>query len=167
GTRAGNNYDKCEVLASHGYIVVSPDHADAYGTVFPDGSYLHGTDTSKDRPAFLGRVQDLRVVLADLEHANASDPVLAGRVDVNNVGVFGFSFGGGAAAELCRTDDRCRAVLLLAATWDRAEELIQVGLQKPVLGMSDPSNSDLTLFNKATQDAIWFLISKTEHSSFS
>ena len=167
GTRAGNNYDKCEVLASHGYIVVSPDHADAYGTVFPDGSYLHGTDTSKDRPAFLGRVQDLRVVLADLEHANASDPVLAGRVDVNNVGVFGFSFGGGAAAELCRTDDRCRAALLLAATWDRAEELIQVGLQKPVLGMSDPSNSDLTLFNKATQDAIWFLISKTEHSSFS
>jgi len=99
---------------------------------------------------------------------NASDPVLAGRVDVNNVGVFGFSFGGGAAAELCRTDVRCQAALLLEATWQGADELFQVGLQKPFLGMyaSTSSSGDYTLFNKATQDAIWFLISNTEHVSF-
>src|SRR5205814_8313318 len=76
GHRAQNNA-QCENLASHGYIVVSPDHADAYGTVFPDGRYLHGTDTSQwldtwNRAAFLGRVQDLRLVLADLEQVNAS-----------------------------------------------------------------------------------------------
>ena len=48
-----------------------------------------------------------------------------------------------------------------------ADELFQVGLQKPVLCMYRSGGGDSTLFNKATQDAIWFLISNTEHSSFS
>jgi dienelactone hydrolase len=168
GAIRAQNSDKFENLASHGYIVVSPDHVDAYATLFPDGRYLKGTDTGVGRAPFLGRVQDLRIVLADLERVNASDPVLAGRIEVNKVGVFGFSFGGGPVAELCRTDDRCRAALLMEATLQGADELFQVGLQKPLLGMNASTGiGDSTLFNKATQDAIFFWISTTDHSSFS
>jgi dienelactone hydrolase len=169
GLNRASNDDKCEVLASHGYIVVSPDHADVVGTVFPDGRYLRGTGetVSPNRSMFLGRVQDLRIVLVDIDRANQTDPILAGRMDLNNIGALGFSFGGGAAAEFCRREERCRAALLLAATWQGADELVAAGLQKPFLSMYNPSNVDLTLFNKAARDAIWLLLSNTVHTSFS
>jgi dienelactone hydrolase len=169
GLNRASNDDKCEVLASHGYIVASPDHIDAVGTVFPDGRYLHGTGESgiADRSAFLGRVQDLRVVLADLEQMNAGDSILAGHIDISNVGSFGFSFGAGAAAELCRTENQCRASLVLAATWQGADELVKGGLQKPLMTMSNPTNPNSPIFDKATQDAIWLLLSDTVHNSFS
>ena len=37
--------EQAENLASHGYVVAAVDHFDAEGTVFPDGTYLHGDTT--------------------------------------------------------------------------------------------------------------------------
>jgi dienelactone hydrolase len=177
GIRA-ENQEKFAHLASHGYIVISADHWKVYGTVFPDGRYLHGSsvyagetsdklsDPNFAAIAFKRRIQDVRIMLADLDRADAADSILAGHVDTHTIGLMGFSFGGGVAGEICRTDDRCRAALVLDAYLQGADELRQAGLQKPFLGMYNSGGGDLTLFNKAVQGAVWFLISNTVHSSF-
>jgi len=74
GPRA-ENQEKFEDLASHGYIVISADHWEVYGTVFPDGKYLHGSsvtgepstllnDATFATKSFTRRTLDLRVILA-------------------------------------------------------------------------------------------------------
>lgn len=169
GTRA-ENQEKFEDLASHGYIVVSADHWDAYGTVFPDGSYLHGTSGDLNA-AFAGRIQDVRIVLADLDRVVSGNPGLASLADTNNIGLMGFSFGGAVAGETCRTNDRCRAALFLdGGLGGGADEMVRLGLQKPWLRMSrtelagDSLNQEF--FDKATNNAVWFVLSDTVHFSF-
>jgi len=174
GTRA-ENQEKFEDLASHGYIVISADHWEVYGTVYPDRGYLHGvggdlSNTNFAATAFSRRMQDLWVVLADLDGANAGDPVLAGRIDVGNVGFMGFSFGGGVSGEICRTNRRCKAALFLDPSAQGADELLHLGLAKPWLLMSaTAANANSTIqsfFDKATNNAVWFVLSNTVHSSF-
>jgi dienelactone hydrolase len=171
GTRA-ENQEKFEDLASQGYIVVSADPWEVYGTVFPDGRYLHGvggdlSNTNFAAKAFSGRIQDVRLILASLDRANTSDPILGGRIDLNNVGLMGFSFGGGVSGETCRTNDRCRAALFMDPSAQGADELVRVGLQKPFLLMSHGFDAGyLSFFNKATNDAVWFEVSNTSHGSF-
>jgi hypothetical protein len=57
--------------------------------------------------------------------------MLAGRLDLTALGVFGHSLGGNAALEFCRKDDRCKvAVNLDGANWN---EVGKVGLKKPAM----------------------------------
>jgi len=88
--------------------------------------------------------------------------------------------GGGAVGEACRIDTRCKAVVLLDGYLDPAIDLKQLGLQKPLLSMNSAINPALTipgyvgwlvdttnLFAKATNDAFWFQLQGSTHSSFS
>ena len=176
GTRA-ENQEKFEDLASHGYIVISADHWEVYGTVFPDGTYLHGSSLYEPssmvtNPVFAAKVfgrrmQDLRIMLADLDRANAGDSVLAERIDTSNIGLMGFSFGGGVVGEMCRTNDTCRAVVFMDSGGQGADELVRVGLQKPYLLMASmPDSRYQSFFDKATNNAVWFVLSNTVHGSF-
>jgi dienelactone hydrolase len=163
--------NKGPCLASHGYVVVSVDHWDAYGTVFPNGTYLHGSTADISPAGFQDRVKDLLLVLDELARWNAIDPVLAGCLDATNVAASGWSWGGGVAAEVCRRDDRCRAAIVLEGYMQNADDLLRSGLSKPSLSMySDPigmPGSELLLFNRVTHDAIWFQIRSTTHQDFS
>jgi dienelactone hydrolase len=59
------------------------------------------------------RALDARFVLDTLERLNEDDPVrlLTGSLDLTRVGIFGFSLGGGTAAETCWLDRRFKAGL--------------------------------------------------------
>lgn len=118
------NVDQSEALASHGYVVVSVDHT--YGsimTVFPDGRAV-GFDTNAlpdeeevGASAYLSAAQtlvgvfaaDLAFVLDSLEVINEDDERFADRLDLERVGLFGHSTGGGAVVTLCHEDERCAA----------------------------------------------------------
>ena len=50
--------------------------------------------------------QDMSFVLDQLEAINTSESSLAGKLDLNRVGVVGFSKGGCAAGQVCLSDDR-------------------------------------------------------------
>jgi dienelactone hydrolase len=90
-------------LASHGFVVVAPDHG---GDTLWDS--LDGNEGSLDAAQLAARVADLQAVL-DLQ-----SPVLSS-ADRTSIGVFGHSFGAVTAGRLAQLDDRIAAAAALAA----------------------------------------------------
>jgi predicted dienelactone hydrolase len=125
-----------ESLASHGYVVVSVSHpGESLATVFPDGRVvtLDIDHPRLDLAARLDEIEsgsgpwgeratqsldlwaaDLGFVLDELQRLNTpslDNPLtgLAGRLDLEHVGVAGIGFGGTAALEFAARDARIRA----------------------------------------------------------
>jgi dienelactone hydrolase len=90
-------------LASHGFVVLTVDHA---GDSLWD--QLAGTPGSLDAATLQQRVDDLGAALA------LDAPALVG-ADLGRIGVFGHSFGGVTAGRLAQLDPRIRAAASLAA----------------------------------------------------
>ncbi len=121
GFRSQNTFE-VEELVSQGYIVVGIDHPySSSRVVFPGGRIVYSlpwVDTSSqaayeesNRKVELmveDHVADARFVLDQMERWNRLDSgeLLAGRMDLTKVGVFGHSFGGSLAASLCVADPR-------------------------------------------------------------
>ncbi|MBU6402565.1 MAG: hypothetical protein KGS61_19780, partial [Verrucomicrobia bacterium] len=157
-----------EELASHGYVVIAPDHTDCFGTDFPGGPYLVGT-SSTDPSAidYPNRFKDFQFLLDELTHLQAEDPLLAGRLDLSRVGIYGMS-AGGMTAEMCRRDDRLKCVALLDAVC--CLQLPASGLQKPFLEMNAPGDPCLStgawLFTNAVTNATSLMIRNSIHQTF-
>lgn len=147
-----------EELASHGYVVVTMDHTDCWATEFPDGRYLAGV-WSGDVP---GRLKDMQFLLDEVSVLNTSDPLFAGRLDLDRIGVCGGSFGG-MVVETCRSDGRVKCAML----WDATNlRLNTAGLQKPFLvaqGEGSLNSEHQWLFSKATTNAVLLQIRGAGH----
>jgi len=114
GERSDNAY-LAEHLASHGFAVATPEHIGSdlhYRTV-----YLQGALRDLLSPIeYVSRPLDITHMLDRLEDMTASDPDWQGRIDLNQVGVMGNSFGGttalsiaGAELNLARLQQGCTA----------------------------------------------------------
>jgi dienelactone hydrolase len=108
-----------EDVVSHGFVVVAISEAYFSGlTVLADGTEIAGTH---QRMAATGQSEsdvwlaDSRVVLDEVEKLNATDPLgeVVGRLDLDHVGMYGHSFGGGAALNMLATDTRVKAAASL------------------------------------------------------
>ncbi|MGB8478112.1 MAG: hypothetical protein WCE63_04625 [Acidobacteriaceae bacterium] len=155
GHRTQNTY-QVEDLASHGFIVVGVDHTYNSGPVaFPDGRVLGPVDdhdiadfqntTVAQQYAIGGREVDIEagddvLALNTLSAANV-DPRSPWfhRVDANDAGAFGHSFGGAVAAEVCYHDPRVKAALNEDG-W-MFGEVATHGLDKPYMVMNDDGPS--------------------------
>ncbi len=123
-----------EDLASHGYIVVVIYHTYSVpATIFLDGrvamindagirSEIEPDGTSdaqvnKDRNR-IGSVwaADARFTLDQLTKMNGSDPLLKGHLNLNEVGMYGHSFGGATTAQVLSTDKRFKAGINMDGT---------------------------------------------------
>jgi pimeloyl-ACP methyl ester carboxylesterase len=167
-----------EELASHGYIVVGVNHTyETTVTIFADGRVLSrnpeaiaGALGPQDGPyeeAFVKRgavcdykAADLRFVADRLEQINTgSDDWLAGRLDLNQLGAIGHSFGGAAALQWCRYDPRCRAAVNLdGAVWSQVGT---AGLDRPALQVLAPHREFAVTAEDAVKagmapDTAWF-----------
>jgi predicted dienelactone hydrolase len=129
GMRVQNTY-QVEELVSHGYIVFAPNHT--YGaafTVFPDGSVAlnnpnalpsgvsdaeYASARQKLGQTWAGDIHFVIDQIERLERDEIPSP-LASRMDLNRLGIFGHSTGGGAAVEACSSDPRCKAGLSMDA----------------------------------------------------
>jgi dienelactone hydrolase len=154
GVRA-ETQDQAEELASHGYIVVGMDHVDCMISVFPNGTVVYSGHVVSFEDLFRSRREDARFVLDQLAGMNQTDPLLAGRMDLQRVGIYGHSNGGVTAAEVCLHDDRFRAAVLLDGYVSYATSptnvLRQFGLQKPFLAMFNTEGSGDTLLLSLSQ----------------
>jgi predicted dienelactone hydrolase len=121
-----------ELLASHGYVVFSIDHPGMDRTVlFSDGTPFKADTLGEPRltpnadpRAFLAAtmgflntvefpiwIEDSRFVLDQIAALNRAPGPFRGRLDLDRIGMFGWSFGGAAALEMLRTDSRVKAAV--------------------------------------------------------
>ena len=119
--------NQVEHLVSSGYIVIAVDHT--YGSIavrFSDQDIvLHDPAALPDAEEVEPEVYDeaatalvdtfagdISLVLDELFEADAGVfSELASAVDLDRIGVYGHSTGGGAAVKTCLADTRCKAVL--------------------------------------------------------
>ena len=174
------NSQNAEELASHGYIVAAVDHEDCHATVYPDARgarYVPPGSVSTSSALVSSRLKDIQVLLEELGRMDASDPLLAGRLDLGRIGMIGMSYGGGTAAETCRRDSRVKCVALLDAAihYSVYSELSASGLQKPFIAMNrtlldhslpDFSPESQQLYTLASQNAIWLKLANSGHFAF-
>jgi hypothetical protein len=124
GSEFSANQTQMEELASHGYIVFSINHTyEALATVFPDGRVIpedqYIFDNMGDRvdwtlninDQFSTWVADTTFILDQLNAVQSGEmkSKVTGRLDLDKIGVFGVSYGGATAEEICLVDARCKA----------------------------------------------------------
>lgn len=106
------SYTMATYLASHGYLVVAPDHAcNTMVTLTPD-QVIPGEE-SDPLGALVDRRADVAFLL-DRFIEGPSEP-FAGSLDPDRVALWGHSWGGATVTELIKTDDRPQAILQIAA----------------------------------------------------
>ncbi|RPI28574.1 MAG: hypothetical protein EHM70_16595 [Chloroflexota bacterium] len=188
GFRLQNTY-QAEDLASHGYVVVGVEHT--YGavvTIFPGGEVAYNNPATL--PSGVSEAEfvqaanrlvdqwagDLDFTLDTLETLDAQDPSgrFTGRLDLDKVGVFGHSTGGGATVEFCARDPRCKAGLGMDAYLTPVSpSVIDAGLDQPFLFLFSetwPSDTNNHLFDRlaaaAKNEASVGVIAGTGHYEF-
>ncbi|MBI5880138.1 MAG: hypothetical protein HZB53_21015 [Chloroflexi bacterium] len=146
------SFNQMEALASAGYIAVAIDHS--YATLFT--VFSNGRVVSSD-PAMLppaGRnqpgdqaarekleatvVADERFVMDQLQLLNAGklDARLAGKFDLQRIGLTGVSLGGGAIVWTCHIDARCKAGLAQDGWYEPLPEaMVSEPLRQPFMFM--------------------------------
>ncbi len=117
----------CEHLASHGYVVVSPDHTgNAALTQLPSGLVFPGPFGIDP----LTRVADMSFLVDTLESLQKDDPDgrFTGMLDLERVGMTGHSFGGNTTLETVAREPRVKVGAPLAAPTPLA-----AGVKKPMM----------------------------------
>ncbi len=124
GLRHQNTY-QAEHLASHGYVVAAADHTgNAAATILLDQVVIYSKETRKlerydDRP------HDISFLITRLgELTNEKENWLHDRLDVEQLGAFGHSFGGFSVCRAAELDTRIKAILpmTLAGTALKGED---------------------------------------------
>ncbi|HJS54636.1 MAG TPA: hypothetical protein VJ765_08840, partial [Chitinophagaceae bacterium] len=116
GMRSMNTF-QMEELASHGYIIVSIEHSfAASGTVFNDGSKAGVTPYELMEDESFGNAMvnkwsaDQVFTINYLEKLNEQQGnTFSGRLNMKELGVFGFSFGGAVSTNTLVLDKRIKA----------------------------------------------------------
>jgi dienelactone hydrolase len=114
----------CTHLASHGYVVVSPDHTgNTIVDVFQQMMAAQASGVLPDveeaiRPIIEARPRDASHAVDAL--VAGAEPELADRIDATRIGVTGHSFGGWTTLAVAGRDPRVRAALPLAPAGGRA-----------------------------------------------
>lgn len=117
------NVLQVEYLASHGYIVASPDHTgNAALAPLPDVAVVYDgkarARSAKDRP------RDVSFVIDELIRRSAARRGwLSGRIDPERIGVLGHSFGGFTACKVAETDPRVKAILAMTVALGRSVQI--------------------------------------------
>lgn len=125
-------------------------------TVFPDGRVVLQYEAGSHAEFSLGRefvtdssvkqegedvdsvwVRDVQFVLNQLERLDADDDLLAGRMDLSRVGIFGHSFGGATAIRTVQIDPRFRAGINMDGT-DFAATAESKAIDRPCLWFQTP-----------------------------
>jgi hypothetical protein len=132
-----------EELASRGYLVVTVDHTGDALTEMPDGRVLRPIPDGEQTGAVIAaaRVADIRFVLDQLVALNSgANPDaerhvlpagLAGAMDLDKVGMFGYSAGGPTVASTMYEDRRVDAGLSLDGPV--GGPVVNAGLDRPYL----------------------------------
>ncbi len=136
-----------EHLASHGFVVIAPDHP---GNTVLDAFFSRGVSEEAIITNFALRPLDVLRVIDYAETLNAADGALTGLIDLSTIGVSGHSFGGytalsvgGAQLNLDNIAAECAADATSnygCAIYENRERIAQLrGLDAAPEGLWDPT----------------------------
>ncbi len=112
---------------------------------------------------------DVRFVLGELERMKSNKPknMFAGKLDLKRVGIFGMSFGGATAGQVCAVDKRCRAGINLDGL--QSGDLIDRPMERPFMFMQSEGagNINRLFFERAKNDAYYVVVKGTKHFNYS
>jgi predicted dienelactone hydrolase len=144
--------NQVEHLVSNGYIVIAPDHTHlAAATVLADGEVVYHDPAALPDPGEVAadvyteatmsllatQSSDLVTILDELEAGqDGAFAGIAGAADLERIGIYGHSTGGGAAVKTCLEDERCSAVLGMDPWVEPLDEAdLRINMAKPALYM--------------------------------
>jgi dienelactone hydrolase len=105
----------CEHLASHGYIVVSPDHTGNSAATVVNGKLVLHNAQAREQSA-IDRPLDVSYIIDTMTKWNAgADSRFTGKIDLDKIGAGGHSFGGYTSTLVADSDDRVDAIVPMAA----------------------------------------------------
>lgn len=138
-------------LASHGYVVVAPDHE---GNTLTDA--IRGEAFTDPLMSFLARPTDLSFLLDELIAEGEADP-LAALIDFSKVGAAGHSFGGVTVLREAGLEPRIRAVVAQAPA---GYALAWVDVERPLESLGIPvmlqvGDKDRTLPGTPVVESYW------------
>ncbi|MFD1776078.1 alpha/beta hydrolase family protein [Paenibacillus rhizophilus] len=150
GTSRMLHASQAENLASHGYIVAAIDHTySTAATAFSDGritgfkTELSAEDIYDKAPA-IGEIwtQDVEFVLNQLDSLNAGrvESDFKGKIDLDNVGIMGHSFGGATAYNAAYTIDKIKAGINMDGS---LLELDRDQLNKPFMFLQSDASANI------------------------
>ncbi len=174
-----------EDLASHGYIVVSMSHP--YGSaisIFPDGRIVfHNPDTLvgvgeelRQTGLLLGEqwTRDIEFTIDQLERNQvATSHLLSQHYQLDQLGVFGHSTGGGVALNICARDPRCKATFGFDA-WlgPTPDDVISKGSPAPTYFLMSEfwpktiNTNRIREYDKNSAVSTWATVKNTGHYDF-
>ena len=146
------NTTQMEEMASHGYVVFSCDHAyDAGVSIFPGDRIIFGKTNIPDnltkeekwnmRRAQLDyRAADIQFLLDEMDRENFLSVALKNSLDLEHIGVFGHSFGGGTSVVVASVDERIAACIGLDAWFlPIPSNVLNSDLNKPFIHLGQVS----------------------------
>ncbi|NGM84696.1 hypothetical protein G5B47_20040 [Paenibacillus sp. 7124] len=169
GTSRMLHASQAENLASHGYIVAAIDHTySTAATAFSDGRITGFTtelsaEDIYDKARVIGEIwtQDVEFVLNQLDSLNAGriESDFTGKIDMNNTGIMGHSFGGATAYNAAYTIGKIKAGINMDGT---LIDLDRDQLNKPFMFLQsdDSANMAEALDDPAVPEEIRGRISK-------
>jgi len=180
------NLTQMEELASHGYIVCSIAHTyQAQATVFPDGhivpvdlglsnDFMRGISPTRTMYAEYLRIwtDDTLFLMNELESIQTGErkTLLTGKLDMARFGIFGQSFGGVTAVQVCSVDDRCQAGISLDSGLpkDYGSRTVDSLLEQPFMFMLNEGRANYMRPNLDTvkNTAYGVIVRGTTHFDF-
>jgi dienelactone hydrolase len=168
-----SSFSIAERLASHGFVVVAPDHTD--NTLF---DYLDGTDVELSSDFLPVRAADVSFALDQVLAGEGLPAALAGALDGDRVGVFGHSFGAVTTGKVLQDDARVSAGLVIAAPMENPfiQGVDLAAISQPVMFIVAQEDNSITElgndfirdnFDAASGEAWKLEVADAGHWSFS
>ncbi len=183
----GHAYESSLVLDSQGRVIATNEtqinafyqEAQEANALYAKTYYATGADQVSAARAWLDAVpvgtrsvqiwaQDVQFVLTQIESMNRGqvDSLFAGHLDTGRTGVFGHSFGGATAFQVCAIDSRCKASINMDGTqWGT---LLDTPLQTPFLMIYGEKTDHLNdwVLNGAHASGYSLRVNGTSHTNF-
>lgn len=162
----------CDHLASHGYVVMSPDHTGNSAATVVDGKIVLSSRKGGREQSAMDRPRDVSFLIDTmLRWAKGEDSRFAGRIHADRIGVAGHSFGGYTSGAIINTDERVRAIVPMTPIFGERTRydvplLLVVAGEDKTIGTAGNENSR-NFFNESTGPRIYLNIKDAGHFSFS